>query len=263
MTNRSERLIQSKVHNFTRPDRPDRPNRPKVINTEAVYGVDYNPDRSLTVPADNMGIINDTLDLAPEIADLTYDAWRSLIVDNAGGKSSVSEAVSIDYFIKNFGATRILVEKEVEYWIDYKMVDYICSINDQRIGVSVTRAMAVKTDPSGRHVVLDLHPDKFTLDDAVRLLKKKLYGLIVSRNGVTKNHCFYKSILHIWAASQDIADRLNLAWTGGHVDVSEFGLDIRGVLVVMITVCSDPTLYLNSHHHRWLREARRSPRDSP
>jgi hypothetical protein len=193
----------------------------------------------------------DILAQAPQVCDLHPDAYRSLVVDNAGGKSSVSEAVSIDRFARLFGATQVLVEKEVEYWIDYKMVDYVCTVDQQRVGVSVTRAMSTTDGKS-----LDLTPGQFTLDDAIRLLNKKLYGLIVSRNGVSKRCRFYRSILHIWAASDDIAHTLTTAWTEGHVNVSEFGLDVKGVVGIWITVCPDPTIYLNQYHHDWIRQAR-------
>lgn len=243
-----------------RPDWPGRPNPvPYLGNMNKNNSANgliriLRSDVSLTQPGNYLFI--DQIDKVPRIEDLDYDAWRSLVVDNAGGKSSVSEAASINRFVELFGADQILVEKEVEYWISYKMVDFVCTVANQRLGVSVTRAMAVKStgQPGGNY--LDLEPGRFTLDDAVRLLKKKLYGLIVSRNGVTKKCKFYKSILHIWAASQDIADRLTEAWNDGHVDISEFGLDIKGIVVVMITVCSDPTLYLNQYHHEWLNHAR-------
>lgn len=183
--------------------------------------------------------------------DFTDAGIRSLIVDNAGGKSAVSEALSIDYFVRMYGAKQVLVEKEVPYWIEYKMVDFLCSIGQHRVGVSVTRAMAVQD--SGRQI--DVDPDAFTIDHARRLLRKKLYGLVVSRNGVARACRFFKSILHIWVPTQHIAKMINQAWN--ELDLTVFDLDIKGVVIVVITVCAHESLYLNTYHHTLTEEARR------
>lgn len=138
--------------------------------------------------------------------------------------------MSIEYFTRVFEARDILLEMEVEYWIDYKMVDFVCTVPSYgRIGVSVTRAMGY---PSS---------DKFTYDRALKLLQKKLYGLIVSRNGVTKKHSFYRSILHIWCQTDRIALLLKKAYAS--FDIEDYGLNIKGVVVLQLTVCSHPCLY--------------------
>jgi len=161
------------------------------------------------------------------------DSLRSLNVDNAGGNSMISEMMSIEYFIRVFEAQDILLEMEVEYWIDYKMVDFVCTIPQfGRVGVSVTRAMGYPT------------PEKFTYEKALGLLKKKLYGLIISRNGVTKKHSFYRSILHVWCQTPEIATFLRDAYAS--FDINDYGLNIKGVVVLQLTVCSHPSLY-NDH----------------
>lgn len=114
---------------------------------------------------------------------------------NAGGKSVNSEAFSANILNELYGITNILSEMEVQYmWYDYTKCDYVCTIYDQRVGVSVTRAMAFP-DPS-----------YFTIDDADRLLKKKINGLMVAREGIITKYDFKKCILHIWCESKGIAD---------------------------------------------------------
>ncbi len=163
---------------------------------------------------------------------LCEEASRSLSVENAGGHSEVSEALSIHYFVKTFGATDILYEKQIEYFIDYKMVDYIATVMGKRVGVSVTRAMRY---PS---------PDRFTHEDALALLHKKLYGLIVSRNSVTDRHSFFKSVLHVWCQSYRIAMILREVYSS--LDITDYGLDVKGTLVLVLTVCESPSVYRNT-----------------
>lgn len=117
----------------------------------------------------------------------TRAAARSLTVENAGGTSELSEALSIDLFERFFGAHSFLYEMEVTYdFYQCSIVDYRCTIGTVRVGVSVTRAMGYP-DPSFFHA-----------KDALRLLRKKLYGLIVARRGVTKAHSFYHCVLHVF-----------------------------------------------------------------
>lgn len=159
------------------------------------------------------------------------DAQRSMTIENAGGKSAVSEMYSIDYFNRMHSSENTIFEQEVGYWIDYKMVDFICTINGSRVGVSVARAMGYPTI------------DDFTADHAIRLLQRKLYGLIVARNAVVKDQSFYKSILHIWCQNQAVADLLQQAYAD--LDDNDYGLDVKGILLLQLTVCSDDQLYKN------------------
>jgi len=56
---------------------------------------------------------------------------------------------------------------QVEYCsMNWKKVDYICTLYGQRVGVSVTRAMSYPD------------PEQFSPDMANKLLHKKLFGLV-------------------------------------------------------------------------------------
>lgn len=159
------------------------------------------------------------------------DAKRSLLIANAGGQSEISEMYSIDYFSQIYGSTNIILETEVDYWVEFKMVDFICTINCQRMGVSVARAMGYPTS------------DTFTLEQAKKLLYKKLYGLIVARNSVVKSQSFMKSVLHIWCQDKRIAALLQEAYC--QLDDNDYGLDVKGELLLQLTICPDKQIYKN------------------
>jgi hypothetical protein len=212
-----------------------------VLNNNAVRIYDCMDDemfRSLLVTTNKTKgavthrshIFTDIYTLPPYL-NVCVDAKRSITVENAGGKSDISEMYSIDYFSTVHGATDTILEKEVEMFINYKMVDFICTIDGHRVGVSVTRAMGYPT------------PDKFTPAMAAKLLYKKLYGLIVARNGVVKSQSFYKSVLHIWCQDVRIAGLLFDAFS--NLDDNDYGLDVKGVLILQLTVCDDPQIYKN------------------
>lgn len=175
-------------------------------------------------------ILVDTYFLPP-FHELFEEAQRSLTIENAGGRSDISEMYSIDYWIRNYGATNLIFETEVEYWIRYKMVDFICTIESARVGVSVARAMGYPD------------PDRFTAKMAARLLYKKLYGLIVARNAVSASQSFYKSILHIWCQTAQIAELLEAAFA--NLDADDYGLDVKGIVILQLTISPDSQLYTN------------------
>lgn len=159
------------------------------------------------------------------------DARRSLSIENHGGGSEISEFYSIDYFQRIYAACNFVFEEEIEYWIDYSMVDYICDVNGTRIGVSVSRAMGYPD------------PTCFTHEKAAHLLRKKLYGLIVARNSVIKSQSFLKSVLHIWCQTLEIAELLRHEFA--QLDDNDYGLDIKGIVLLQLTVCNDTQIYRN------------------
>lgn len=145
---------------------------------------------------------------------LSNEAKRVLRLPNAGGHSILSEALSVQYFVEAFGAYNVCAEMEIGYWFTYKMADFLVTVDTyehadfnyatgkstlrgkktpERIGVSVTRAMGYP------------HPSLFTVEDAIALLRKKLYGLIVARNAVCEEDTFKTSYLHVLCQTQHIA----------------------------------------------------------
>lgn len=163
------------------------------------------------------------------------EAQLVLRSQNAGGNSELSEALSVEYLCAVFGARRVTPEMQVQYWIQYKIVDYLTYVHGKRIGVSVTRAMGY---PSA---------DCFTLADAQRLLHKKLYGLIVARASTCSSDGFYNSLLHIWCQDRRIAELVREAWGSAE-------LELRDHIVVLCTVTALPCIW----HNRQKRK-RRTP----
>eukprot|EP01102_Stenamoeba_stenopodia_P011428 TRINITY_DN350_c0_g1_i6.p1 TRINITY_DN350_c0_g1~~TRINITY_DN350_c0_g1_i6.p1 ORF type:complete len:835 (+),score=160.60 TRINITY_DN350_c0_g1_i6:3033-5537(+) len=123
---------------------------------------------------------------------LSADSIRLMQMPNAGGNSLHSELMSFEVLQRTFGAKLLLTEMEIEYWYDgSKRTDYSVLLYGRKIGVSVTRAMKYK--------------GVFTSEDAIHLLTKKLYGIIVSTTNVITAHSWEKQILHIWVAEEYIA----------------------------------------------------------
>lgn len=153
---------------------------------------------------------------------LSYGAKKLLNTPNAGGSSIISEALSLEFISRSFGAQLLKTEMEVSYWpTGGSITDYVAKIYDRVIGVSVTRAMK--------------YDGNFSIDDAIRLLKKKLCGVIQST--ANNQEGWLKQILHIWATSTETANCVLRAWN--LLDDS-----FRSDTVVLVTICStDPGLF--------------------
>jgi hypothetical protein len=187
----------------------------------------------------DVGIYVDDVGPLAEPTHLHPDAQRCLRVPNAGGHSEISEAYSIDLLASAFGVKECILEMEVQYTMDYKMVDYILEIPTDmlvdsagqpvRVGVSVTRAYNPRVP--------------YTMDTAATLLQKKLSGLILSRETVVEKHQFFQSILHVWAPDKQTAEMLVRAITEHRIDLA--GLEVLGFLDVWISIRNDPRIYSN------------------
>lgn len=171
--------------------------------------------------------------------NFTEDAIRSIAADNAGGKSWLSEALSINYFMERFGATKVIIEMEIEYWINYKMCDFICNIKDKRVGVSVTRAMQYS------------NLETFTLQAAYTLLHKKLHGLVIARNGVSKKHEFYTCALHVWCQTKEIAELLRMVYPR---ILSEDDTGTIKNVIVILSICDQEFIYTNEEDEKLIKK---------
>ncbi len=164
---------------------------------------------------------------------LGHHASRSLITDNAGGASEYSEAISMHYLENVYGGSDFILENEVRYWSEFKMVDFICTIYGQRIGVSVTRAMGYPCS------------SRFTKEDGRHLLSKKINDVIVACDLVITCHSFAKSILHVWCQNQRIADIMTELYEE-ELKIDSMGLKVLCDVLVIITVCSNKNIYTNN-----------------
>ena len=111
---------------------------------------------------------------------------------NAGGTSVVSETLSFEILNRMYAAKLKSTEMELRYYpLGSKITDFSVSIYGETIGVSVTRAMKFR--------------GTFNDEDGVRLLTKKLDGVICSSKAVLKQYRWKKQILHIWAETKETA----------------------------------------------------------
>lgn len=170
-------------------------------------------------------------DFIPKICDA---AKKCLVVQNAGADlARKSEAVSIHYFKERFHAKDFVLETDILYVFTYKMVDFVCTIYNRRVGCSVTRAMHWE------------NPDLFTIEMAKILLEKKLYGLILARGNVGELHAFNTCFLHILCQTQQIADLLNQVYPEViKNDESNTYQDI----IILATVFKESFIYSNDRH---------------
>ena len=133
--------------------------------------------------------------------DLSDGAKTIAGEENAGGNSVISEVLSYEFLHRAFGAELEHTEMQLKYWpAESKKTDYSIKLNNQILGVSVTRAM---------HFIDD---ELFTEHDATMLLKKKLHGINMSSMNIVKRHKWEKQILHIWTRTEKIAQHLERAY---------------------------------------------------
>ncbi|WAR17923.1 AAC4-like protein [Mya arenaria] len=126
---------------------------------------------------------------------LSGDATKMRDVPNAGGSSVGSEVLSLELLRRCFKAKLIKTEMEVEYFPEGgSITDYVCDVFGSKLGVSVTRARSYFRDVT------------FSLDDASRLLNKKLRGINQANRNSLEN--WHKQVLHVWSAGNDITNTL-------------------------------------------------------
>ena len=145
---------------------------------------------------------------------LSSGAKRMSTCPNAGGSSEKSEILSFELLKRCFGADLIKTEMEVNYFpAGGSITDYTCTMFSTKLGVSVTRAFNYRGD--------------FTMEDAARLLAKKLNGVLTSsKNTVEK---WDKQILHVWVASLAVSILLAEAYI-------QIPMDLKSNTVVLVTV---------------------------
>jgi len=145
------------------------------------------------------------------------DALRLISLPNAGGNSIWSEAMSLEVLYRAFDARLEKTEMEIRYFpYGSKITDYSVRISEKCVGVSVTRAMTFG--------------QKYTRSDAERLLKKKLFGVIMSSQNVMREDGWIKQVLHVLTPNQAIADLLEQVFY-------TFSPELISNTVLLQTVC--------------------------
>ena len=177
-----------------------------------------------------MRVVVDYFERLHDVITLGVDAHQIVDEPNAGGASVVSEALSAEYMCRMFNATGVVTEMQIPYFSPHwKKVDYLITIHNERVGVSVTRAMGYPT------------PAAFTTEDAERLCRKKLNGLVIARAGIVPTVGYCRSILHCWCQTDRIAHLMANAF---EAFVDEADNDQKASfdnIVVLLTVAEKTT----------------------
>ena len=154
---------------------------------------------------------------------LSTGAKRMFTCPNAGGSSEKSEILSFELLQRCFGADLQKTEMEVQYCPEGGAItDYTCTMFSTKLGVSVTRAMKYRGD--------------FTVEDAAKLLNKKLNGVLTStRNTMEK---WSKQILHVWATSLAVSVLIAEAY-------HQLPKNLKSNTVVLVTVTENNEVFTN------------------
>lgn len=161
-----------------------------------------------------------------DVTKMSDCAQRVYSTENAGGSSELSEAFSMELLSSVLGAKLDKTELELQYFTGTehrsKITDFSVVVDEQVIGVSVTRACCRWPHVSGA----------FGIEDAVRLLTKKLDGVVESTKHVS-NASWTKQLLHVFVPDEAVLSLLREAY-------DMVGAHLRANTVVVLTLCTGP-----------------------
>jgi hypothetical protein len=144
---------------------------------------------------------------------------------NAGGSSGLSEVFAFEELARCETASLLKTETEIVYDTAGKITDMEVSLDAQKIGVSVTRAVAY---PFG---------SAYTLDAATTLITKKLTDIKASTANVSDADRWSKQVLAILAWDSAAADTMAQAW-------ANVSADTRGDTIVVLTTTDGEDLFI-------------------
>lgn len=180
-------------------------------------------------------LLTDNTCVFPNFNDIDFPIGirRTFLIQNAGGNSEVSEALSMQFMFLSFNARKFIPEMEVKYTGESKICDYIMKINDDKIGVSVTRAIS--------------HPinSSITLQFAIALLQKKLIGIIVAKKATMTTHKFRNSIVHIWCKCQQDVEIIKNAY---RIIIDNDPYNLYVGIYVICSICISEFIYTNDQN---------------
>lgn len=158
---------------------------------------------------------------------LSADGLEVYESGNLGGSSLHSEVLSFEVLNRCEAAGLIKTEAEIDYLDDGgKKTDLLLQIDDQRVGVSVTRAYHYPPD------------EPYTVEEGLSLLTDKLGDVLLSADNADPVDAWSRSLLHVIAYDAVAADAIETAH-------SQLSSDVRDstLLVITITDGSDEIVY--------------------
>ena len=156
-------------------------------------------------------------------------ALISLKVRNAGGKSEISEAYSINHISKIKNSNICFYERDIRYWCEFKMLDYILVNENGKIGVSVVRAFSKRNE--------------FTYEKGLLLLQRKISGLLIAKRIVSEIFHFDTTILHIICENEEIKNILISCFSDEKLSKKSLSIDIN--LCIWISISSIRSIFTN------------------
>jgi hypothetical protein len=169
---------------------------------------------SLQIPSNPLGSTNEE-HLTLSFDRLSPETQRILDEPNAGGQSIRSEALAMEFLSQVKHAKDIFTEMEIDYYYsNWKKCDFITTISDENVGVSVTRILPrINLDALGVRFKKEIKPHDELLyleeeDYVSQLLYKKLAGLVISRAGTLEKCAFSRSILFVWSPCRRLTELL-------------------------------------------------------
>lgn len=156
---------------------------------------------------------------------LTTGGQYLAMTPNAGGSSGLSEVFAFEQLSRCELASLLKTETEIVYDTAGKITDMEVSVDGEKIGVSVTRAVAY---PFG---------STYTLDTATNLITKKLTDIKASTANVSDADRWRKQILAILAWDSAAADTMAQAW-------ANVGDDVRADTIVVLTTTDGEDLFI-------------------
>lgn len=147
---------------------------------------------------------------------------------NAGGSSGLSEVFAFEQLAGCEMAGLLKTETQIVYDTAGKITDILVTIDGNKIGVSVVRAVQF---PFGQ---------PYTLANATMTIQKKLEDIQLSSMNVSAQDKWVKQILAVVAYDDQHASMVEQAWTG-----LAAAIKADTVLVVTATHGDDTFLYTN------------------
>jgi len=130
-----------------------------------------------------------------------------------------SEVLSFELMHALYNASLLRTEMEIDYiFANWKITDYSIKINEQNVGVSVARAVK--------------YGAPFEMEDARRILEKKLRGVIDSTNNACGKDKWKKQILHLWVQQAYVVDILYECYERFITE------ELKSNTLVLVTVCN-------------------------
>ena len=163
-----------------------------------------------------------------DLSMLTQGGQEIIADGNAGGSSVLSEVFAYEALQRCEDALLLKTENEIVYDTQGKITDFLAELDGEKIGVSVTRAVAFP------------FADPYPLASAQDLLSGKLADVLVSSANVSSGDRWTKQILAVLAYSPAHGDVLLQAYQG--LDSS---ITADTLVVVIVTNGADDFIYCN------------------